>query len=177
MFWFDTPDLLLPAQEKDLESARSKLASKNKRETANHVVAELSFGFWTALLSKPYEDVVTRPLLRGEFPNWPSHLKQRNELSKRFQVARTIRNRAHHLEPIWHRKSLDIEHEEIKEAIVWLSPLFGTLLKTIDRFPHVLAAGPGKYRVRLEQLLPQGVPKENVSLVGEGKQNALTSLG
>ncbi len=54
-FWFDQADVVFEGQSKRIEEARAKLAKLGKPQTADDIVAALTFGFWVSLFNKPFE--------------------------------------------------------------------------------------------------------------------------
>jgi hypothetical protein len=116
------------------------LKKKNKLDEG-HLVAELSFGFWTALISGPFEyKNFLWPKLKAEvFPN--SHGITTDRIRKRFDKIRNLRNRVFHYRSIWHWSDLIQQHDNIIEAVKWISPTLLELVQ-LDRFAEVYARGP-----------------------------------
>ncbi|EBW7423650.1 hypothetical protein DQE15_24470, partial [Salmonella enterica subsp. enterica serovar Stanley] len=91
--WFDLPEHQFNAVQTDmLEKARLDLKEKGKDQTPGRMVASLTFGYWTAMLGKEYENL------------WQTTLKDiarredgkgltRKALSKPLAPIRTLRNR------------------------------------------------------------------------------------
>ncbi len=53
-YWFDEPGILLDNQVATVVQARESIRRRRKEITADRLVAELSFGFWTLIMSGPY---------------------------------------------------------------------------------------------------------------------------
>ena len=106
-----------------------------------HLVAELSFGFWTALLSGPFEyRKLLWPQLKGTvFPN--AHGFTIDKIRKRFDKIRSLRNRIFHYGSIWHWNNLAEQHDALIEAIKWINPALLHLIQ-VDRFNLVYARRP-----------------------------------
>ncbi len=72
--------------------------------TSGQIVAELTFGFWTTLLSQPYHQRVWAPdrtaLIRAVFPHLPPVPNNRQAVHQRYNDLRFMRNRIMHHEPI-----------------------------------------------------------------------------
>lgn len=147
-WWFR--QLLEPSQLRDYAGAHARLYDKHKAAlTAGHVVAELNFGFWTTLLSQPYNQALWAPnhaaLLRAVFPHLPPTPNARHFVHGRYNGLRLLRNRAMHYEPIWLGVRLQQRglvplptlHAEIVEAIGWVSPTVQAGVAATDRFPTV----------------------------------------
>jgi hypothetical protein len=115
----------------------------NVQITPGKLVSELNFGFWTTLLSFPYDSRIWRwngyALLAQAFPHTAGHPLA--ALHARFNEIRFLRNRVMHYEAIYHRPNLAVEHAHVHEAIQWISPQFHKGVHTVDNFPDVLAHG------------------------------------
>ncbi len=133
--------VLLQREADQVQAVVQRLGRGPAAVTANRIVAEASFGFWTALLDRPYE-MLWRRLLKGGFPNVPRSSRTRTELSRRLNSARRLRNRVFHHEPVWHWTDLRDQHQMLVETVGWLSPLMADLALKLDRFPAVEAARP-----------------------------------
>jgi hypothetical protein len=87
-----------------------------------HIVAQLSFGFWTRLFSKKYEHVLWTPVLNRAFPRYPAQpgpALTRNIISSRLNYIRQFRNRIAHHEPIFSR-ALWKDYESILGICDWM---------------------------------------------------------
>lgn len=106
--------------------------------TADDVVAELSLGFWTSLLSNPkgsgYDRRLWVPILHRAFPHYR---KQRDRLHQKFETMRLLRNRIMHHEPIHHR-DLSADHRKIFELLGYIDPAIERQASLLDRVPAVL---------------------------------------
>jgi len=123
--------------------ACAKLEGAKKPVEQGRMVAELSFGFWTSLLNRRYDQGLWPAYLKSTFPGAPRTERTRSTFSKRFNAIREIRNRVSHHEPIWYRATLAVDHKDIIEACQWLEPSSILLLQQADRFSEVLAVRPG----------------------------------
>ncbi len=140
--WFYIPGVLEPGQLNQLSAALGQLASRRTTPTDGHIVAELTFGFWVTLISDPYQQRLWQPngyaLLSSVFPHAPA--LSRKQIHARYNlIRRDLRNRVFHHEAIWDRPKLQWEHQEILEAIGWISPTFEKAIRGIDKFPTVLS--------------------------------------
>jgi hypothetical protein len=153
--WLD-PDsaecVLLDRECEKVRAASRQLKRHQSPRTPDRLVAELSFGFWTSLLSVAYEQRLIVPIIAEAFPELPRRIRTRNTLAGRFNYIRKLRNRVAHHEPIWNRPSLQRDHAQIVEAIGWMSPGLQRILGALDRFPKVYMDGPQRYRERLADL-------------------------
>lgn len=123
-----------------LEDVKRDLERKRKLDTG-HIIAELKFGFWCALLDRRYEryQLFWPTLLKKTFPHMEGRKIER--IRRRFNRIRQLRNRVYHYEPIWHWKDLLQQHEDLLETMAWIEP---ALLELVDqkRFPEVYQSGP-----------------------------------
>jgi hypothetical protein len=132
----------------------SLLGRQRKPLTAGRVVAELTFGFWTSLCDRAYERPLWQPLWRRRtvLPHLPRRHRTRHFVSAHLNGIRLLRNRVFHYEPVWHRRDLAQRHQDILEAIGWVSPVLAATAAPLDRFPLVYAQGSGAFRAGLEAL-------------------------
>ena len=149
--WFDTPGLLGTIEAESVDAAKRNLASSRKPLTPEGVVAELSFGFWTTLMSRKHmSDDPSNPndylkpwprLLKQTFTHVPKQELRRQNLAGPLNSVRKLRNRISHHEPIWYQNDLSATYNSAKLLALWLSPAMADVMDTIDRFPRVYSAG------------------------------------
>jgi hypothetical protein len=155
-FWFDTPELLIRWQPTEIQRAREHLARMNKPQNPGRIIAELRLGFWTTLLSGPYERRLWKPngfeMLRLSFPYMPPRFRTRKRVYDRFNKLRQLRNRVFHFEPIFDSPTLVHDHNAIVEAINWISPKLAEVVTVQDRFMDVHRLGWAQVRHQLSQL-------------------------
>lgn len=151
-WWFR--HLLEPGQLRDFGSAygyaRDRQRKKQEPLTAGHIVAELKFSLWVTMLSQPYNQTIwtlnNAQLLHAVFPHLPPTPNARDSLEKRYNGIRLLRNRVMHYEPVYLGMNLPTRglvsiqtfHDEIIEAIGWVSPVIQASVLAVDRFDHVL---------------------------------------
>jgi len=144
--WFEDDTFMLHDQISKVEEAKDTLSRRGKPPTTGRIVAQLTFGFWTSLLNRPYEERVWhvgKPIvLLSAFPYLPKQRRTRKSMYGRAQLANTLRNRIFHYEPIWNRLSLLAEHDKILDALGWISPEMGRVVEFYDSFPEVYQRGP-----------------------------------
>jgi len=150
--WFQQPGLLGTWHTNEFNKAYAAVA-KNPPVTAGKLVAELNFGFWTGLLGGSYEQPLWSPnryaLLRAAFSNVST---SRKIIYARLTAIRELRNRVFHHEAIWHRPNLVREHNDIHQAINWISPTLHRAIHSVDNFPKNYA-GKAHVEARLKILL------------------------
>ncbi len=122
--WYDNRDFVRIAgrfQIDRISQARTNILSEKKEITPGHIIAELSFGFWTSLFDTKFEMTLWKNL-RLAFPNCPKRIRKRKTMSTKFNGIRGLRNRIFHHEAIsWNLTVLDIYKKEIIEGIEWLN--------------------------------------------------------
>lgn len=155
--WFYLPGVLEPGQLGQLSRALKQLADRRATPTSGRIVAELTAGFWTAVLSDPYNQRIWQPqsfaMLRTVFPQSASLPRQ--VIQTRFNTIRRIRNRVFHFEAIFDRPDLLGDHADIHEAIGWISPTLQTAILAVDTFPQI-ANGRAQVEIDLKNQL--GIP-------------------
>ena len=138
--WFDLPDYQANARQVDmLIKAKRDLADGKTGATPSAIVAALTFGFWTAMLGKEYENL------------WQTTLKdigrredgkglQRKEFAAPLAPIGTLRNRIAHHEPIlyWNLRK---HYDAILQMTGWLSPVAAQWCQAHSRFDAVYPQG------------------------------------
>jgi hypothetical protein len=115
-------------QKNDVEEGIRYLAKRGHPITQDRMVQEMSFGFWTSLLSRHYEVLIFRNIAAGAFPGMTRAMRTRDNVSRRIESIRKLRNRIFHFRRIWNRLDLLAEFDGILEAIDWLNPKAKELL-------------------------------------------------
>jgi len=167
-------DWLLPArqiilQDKErleVEKAIEFLSHHKKAIEPSRVVAELNFGFWTGLLNRRYEHKLWPFYLQRVFPFAPARERKRRIFSERFDRIRKLRNRVFHHEPIWRWDDLRERHQEILEAIHWMSPSLAQLVTRTDRFLKTYDDGFEPYVDIVKDLLKKENAKPGILTPG-----------
>lgn len=155
---FDLPNwpiqdrLLADNERKKILNVIEDLTTRGKIANQGKIIAELSFGFWTSLLDKRYEQVLWPKIIKAAFPNMPSKIRTRKTLSKRFNKIRLLRNRIFHFEPIWHWQDLKEQYEDLLDALYWIEPKAGDLLKQKCRFLRIYQNRPNMSYHKIKQL-------------------------
>lgn len=159
--WLDArPRLLLARDYQEVLAVKERLRRRKKLFTENCLVADLSFGFWTALFDRKYEHgrldgpALWPRLAKSAFPYAPKDRRDRASLSELFHGLRQFRNRLAHHEPIHRRRPLQI-HSAACSAIGWMNPSAAHVLKfaTSGRVEILVTAGPNLFRDAAEELV------------------------
>lgn len=161
--WYDDTNFLLGNEQQKVIAAKRELGRQRKPSDPCRVVAELSFGFWVALYSRPYRPTIVHSTIATVFSNAPRRLRNASDISNRLQGVRKLRNRVFHHEPIWHwvnaspnlshRAELFDQYQTILTLINWIGPAHHKLIRTIDNFEHVYSVGWGHYRKFVEDVI------------------------
>jgi hypothetical protein len=124
--------------QNEINKAVGELTKNRKTITANRIVAEMTFGFWTQLLSNQYQTVFwnKRTFYNDVFQKLPRKLHNRQFLADRFHNIRKFRNRIFHHERILH-KNLPKMHDEILDTIGLINPTLQKTTLLLDRFSVV----------------------------------------
>ncbi len=151
--WYEMS--FLHAREKDqISQAKDNLRKTKKQIEPGRVVAELSFGFWTALFDVRYEhgQILWPKLLKTTFPFLPKGHRTRHYLSRELNRIRFLRNRIFHYEPIWHWQDLNIQHDSIVNLTRSLSPSASDYLNIFDQFKKIHTDEKSKIEIKLTEM-------------------------
>lgn len=110
--WLFDAQILTPKSLEKVSDAVLNIERMNKEPTRARVVANLSFGFWRALLDKRYNQLWIDRLHRA-FPNGSG---SRKEVAGLLSRLNPFRNRIAHHEPIINA-SIGKRHEELIELV------------------------------------------------------------
>lgn len=142
--WWNAAPVDTRIAQKAREHER-ELISTSSQVSADDVVAALSFGFWSAVLSSPKNALEQhrywQRCLHRAFPGWnhkPNDAAARKAFTRRIELLRKFRNRVAHHEPI-HARDLPTDHERILTISGFIHPDLATFLRTHSRVPQVLA--------------------------------------
>lgn len=142
--WLDTPGLLHAQEASKVNAARTALRNAGKPLEPGRLVAELTFGFWTALFDVRYENnrfLWPRLFSQKIFGAAPRDRRSRKALSPLLNRVRYLRNRAFHHEPIWHWRDLREQHALTPALIGWMSPPLLRTVRMMDRFEAAHSGG------------------------------------
>lgn len=126
-------DLVLKINE-----AKSKISKRGEEINKEKLIAELSFGFWTALFKSPYAKQMRTTDLKRIFSNLPSKDKElidRSSLSVKLNHIRAFRNRVFHHEKIISKPEFNNIGKDIDTVLLYLDE---DILKFVQRINNVL---------------------------------------
>lgn len=131
----------------DIAAARSRANRKRPPDVHGRVVAELGFGFWRFLCTRPYLTSLWVPALARAFPRHPragDPRVVRRDVDDRIQRLHFLRNRIAHHEPI-HQRRLERDHASLAEIAGWICPDTRAWILATSRTPEVLAGRPVRW--------------------------------
>lgn len=134
------PGLLQTSELDQVAKATEYLRRRGRPVNHRTLMPEVSFSFWTSLMSRPYEPILWPAMLRTAFPHAIRRELTRSNVATKLNTIRRLRNRVSHHEPIWQLPALDADYASVVELTGWLSSNARALLATLDRFPAILAA-------------------------------------
>ena len=169
--WLDDKTLMLSQEQNSILQAKRKLG-QGQPANSSWIVAELSFGFWVAIYSGPYTNTIVHATMLAVFPHVPKRQRNPQNLLKRLQEARKLRNRIFHHEPIWHwvnplsssspKPSLMQQYEDILDLTRWIGTGKMRLTEQIDAFRQVHDDGWQPFRSQVDQaVLEEALVIEN----------------
>jgi len=106
-----------------IDDAKQKLRVRNEDITKDKLVAELSFGFWTALFQSPYKHQMRTSNLKQIFPTLPKkeeYFIDRKIMSAKLDHIRKFRNRVFHYEKIVGKSEYDTIEADIYEILKYI---------------------------------------------------------
>ena len=145
--WYDNPVAGIDSgAARRIARAKESVGGGPRAISPSNIVAALTFGFWVSLLGPggklqtgrkaDYEATLWRPALRRAFPD--DRKLTREEIHKRMDNLRKLRDRIAHHEPIFQRR-LDRDFENLLEAVGWLSSATWAWIAHHSRVPELLA--------------------------------------
>ena len=144
--WYDVLPLDTGTKAK-VSEAKNKIAKKGKTVTHDRIIAELTLGFWTSLITTKYSQAAFQSyLLKNCFKRCPSNKKSIKNMQNTFDKIRILRNRVSHYERIIHWKDLQAQHEQILQCIYWIDEAAYKLALETDLFDYIYAAGINPFK-------------------------------
>ncbi len=135
--WYYLPNLLEYKELNKIEEAKQKLIRSRKDVTPSRIISELSFGFWTMLFSKNYDQKIWNKHIKQIFPNLPKNQRNRKAISSQINTIRYLRNRIFHFEPIFKNKNLNDIYKNILTMIKWLNIALYDVTIEFDEFNDI----------------------------------------
>ncbi|MFK3669035.1 hypothetical protein ACI2IX_02600 [Leifsonia aquatica] len=134
--WFLRRPPMNDETESSISAVRDRLVPL-ARDTRHQIVAGLSFGFWSGMLGRRYEDL-WRSAIRHAFPGSTGSRKQ---VATAVEAIRKFRNRlAHHDSML--NVDIPFEMRRIHQVADYISPDAGLWLRAMDRSGEVYRSRP-----------------------------------
>ena len=131
-----SPHLRQPETQK-ISAARFELRRRNTTITPDAIVAELSMGFWVALLTNRYDQTLWRTAFNRAF----GRPVQRGPLHDALDRVRTLRNRVAHHEHLLDRNLVE-DAARIDRVLQMLSPTVAAWVASRSTINLVLPRRP-----------------------------------
>ncbi|MGN6557386.1 MAG: hypothetical protein ACTHLH_05170 [Solirubrobacterales bacterium] len=135
--WLCDEQLLTPKSLEKVAETIVAIERRRKEPTRARVVADLSFGFWRALLNRHYHQLWIDRLHRA-FPNGTGSRKEAADLMSRLNP---FRNRLAHHEPIINA-SIEKRHAELLELARLIDVDAAAWIASRSSVPEILAWRP-----------------------------------
>lgn len=133
-FWVYEPGVITDTfQRQKIKETTQDLIAQKKKLTPSGIVAGLTFGFWTSLLNRKYENTLWRQCIFSVFRGTFSTCREVNGV---LVPIRILRNRIAHHEPIIHW-NLPKHYENILRITDCLSSDAARWTKAHSRFPEL----------------------------------------
>jgi hypothetical protein len=137
--WFGLPAFQLNAVQKDMiAKAQQQLNESGKPHSSGDMVASLTFGYWTSLLGKDYENL-WQTTLNTIAKREDGKGLRRKDFSNPLNTIRILRNRLAHHETVLHW-DLVKHHHNIIQLMTWLSPVAAEWCNANSRFKAIYPA-------------------------------------
>jgi hypothetical protein len=135
--WWNSPQVALHPYDTQKLTATVTNARRDHGPAMlpGHVVAELTLGFWTALLANRYHQRLWVPALSAGVPHLAG---TRRDLHRKLEFLRKLRNRGAHHEAIFARH-LAADHASLLGIVGAISPDAAAWVEQNTRVPHTLA--------------------------------------
>ena len=139
--WYDALPFDNGTRSKITE-AKNKIIRNGKSVTHDRMIAELTLGFWTSLVTTRYsQSKFQSHVIKRCFKNCPVRSRSIKNLQETLNKMRLLRNRVSHYERIIHWKDLSAQHGQLLECIRWMDGTAHILAKGTDNFADVHAEG------------------------------------
>lgn len=125
-----------------INDALLKIKRQGKKYSHGRLVAELTLGFWVALMGRKYNTQGFQfAVIKSCLHSCPSNQKSSAAIQKNLSEIRFLRNRIAHHERIAHWKDLKQKHDLLMDFIKWLNPEMYKIAYEKDTFDEVYNNG------------------------------------
>ena len=146
-----------------LNKAMEKLDTRKTNYNDGHLVAELNLGFWTSLFNKYNSQYKFQgKVCKSTFSNCRPAERKNQEIHKKLEKIRTLRNRVSHYERIIHWKDLQEQHDLILLLIKYMDNVFYDRIVHLDTFNEIYGAGIDPWKTKASKFIQVQTDSENV---------------
>jgi hypothetical protein len=142
--WFDngsfTAQLVAKYRQEVERIVGAQRAIRRSSFTEDHVVAELTFGFWVHLLTARYDDLLWQGGVFRSFPHVPKGMT-RQEVHDGVDRLRNFRNKVAHHFAIFDQAPL-VEYRNLLELVRMVCPETEWLITQLSNPARVISAKP-----------------------------------
>lgn len=127
-----------------IAEATARLQRSSPAVATSRIVSELSFGFWTRLLGRRFEQTLWIPGLYRAFRHYRQQTgmrRSRPPIAKRFDYLRDFRNRIAHHEPVFTR-SLETDYALLLDTAAWMYPGIAEWTDAFGACKELIRNGP-----------------------------------
>lgn len=133
---------LLPTETAMIADANLKMKRNGKKYSHGRLVAELTLGFWVALMGRKYNNQSFQfAIIKSTLHGCPVNQKSSGAIQKNLSEIRFLRNRIAHHERISHWKDIKQKHDLLMDFISWLNKDMHKIAKSYDSFDDVYSKG------------------------------------
>lgn len=144
--WYDILPLDIGGKKK-ISEAKNKIEKKGKSITHDRIIAELTLGFWTSLITTKYSQAAFQSyILKNCFKRCPIKKRSIKNMQSIFDRIRILRNRVSHYERVIHWKDLQAQHNQLLQCIYLLDEAAYNLALETDMFDYFYAAGINPFK-------------------------------
>lgn len=145
---------LLPAESAMISDAKLKIERKGRECSHGRLVAELTLGFWVALMGRKYNTQRFQfAIIKNCLHGCSSNQKKSGAVQKNLSEIRFLRNRIAHHERISHWKDIAQKHKLLLDFIFWLNNDMHKIAVENDTFDTVYSAGIQPFLQFVENVL------------------------
>ena len=145
--FFGNPDWnnVIPLSQSEiamLNDAQLKMKRNGKKYSHGRLVAELTLGFWVALMGRKYNTQAFQfAIIKRCLHGCPANQKKSSAVQKNLSEIRFLRNRIAHHERISHWKDLKQKHDLLLDFTFWLNKDMHKIVVDHDSFNDVYNTG------------------------------------
>jgi len=142
--WFDnvafTAKLVEKYRDEVLRIAAAQKAIRRGAFTEDHVIAELTFGFWVHLLTARYDQLLWQGGVFRSFPHNPTQL-DREGVYRRVNQLRNFSNKVAHHFAIFDQRPVS-EFKNLMDLVDMICPETAWLIRQLANPARVISARP-----------------------------------